>query len=180
MDENQEAAFKTLKTSEYCWIEIIKLKMTEILTNKGCLWGWQGSLSLTSSSRTLRRNGNSPNFNDFRLPLGEVGVLLLLSTSPSPHLRNLSWLKHCCVRVGDRPPSHWWWRNCQKLIENFFSCGNTTNIWRTFLEVIEINKIIYESGLFWREFHPHGSSRKPSRSKVRTLLTWIQYTASHI
>ena len=70
MDENQEAAFKTSKTSEYCWIEIIKLKMTEILTNLGCLWGWQGSLSSTSSSRTLGRNGNFPNFNDFRLPLG--------------------------------------------------------------------------------------------------------------
>ena len=48
---------------------------------------------------------------------GEVGVLLLLGTSPSPQLRHLRWLKHRCVGVGDRPPSHWWWRNCRKLIE---------------------------------------------------------------
>ena len=128
MDENQEATFKTLNTSEYCWMEIIKFKMTEILTNLGCLWGWQVSLSSTSPSRTLGRNGNLPNSNDFRLPLGDVGFLLLLGNSPSPQLRHLSWLKYHCVVVGDRPPSYWWWRNCRKLIEIFFSCGNTTNI----------------------------------------------------
>ena len=37
--ENQVAAFKTSKISEYCWIEIIKQKMKEIFKNLGCLWG---------------------------------------------------------------------------------------------------------------------------------------------
>ena len=42
MDKNQVAAFKTSKISEYCWIEMIKQKMKEILTNLGCLWGGRG------------------------------------------------------------------------------------------------------------------------------------------
>ena len=82
--------------------------------------GWQGSCSSTSSSKELGRNGNLRNFNDFRLPLGgEVEVLLLLDTSSSPQLRHLSWFKYRCVGFGDRPPSHWWWRNCRISDEYF-------------------------------------------------------------
>ena len=50
---------------------------------------------------------------------GEVEVLLLLDTSSSPQLRHLSWFKYRCVGFGDRPPSHWWWRNCRISDEYF-------------------------------------------------------------
>ena len=50
---------------------------------------------------------------------GEVEVLLLLDTSSSPQLRHLSWFKCRCVGFGERPPSHWWWRNCRISDEYF-------------------------------------------------------------
>ena len=46
-------------------------KMPQILKNLGCLWGWQGSFSSTTSSRALETDANLSTFSDFRLPLGE-------------------------------------------------------------------------------------------------------------
>ena len=64
-----------------------------------------------------------------------------------------------------------------------------SNIWRIFLEVRQYHEYLTNisrgqaipheyltttgSGLFWREFRPHGSSRIPSRSKVWTLLITV-------
>ena len=66
--------------------------MTVILTKLDQLWGRHGSFSSTSFSRALGRNANLPTFDDFRLPLGVLGVLyfylLLSGTTPNAKLSN--------------------------------------------------------------------------------------------
>ena len=106
MDENQEAAFKTSKTSEYCWIEIIKQKMKDFLTNLGCLWGGRGPVLQPHPLRNSAETAISAILTILGSLWGEVEVLLLLDTS-----------------FGDRPPSHWWWRNCRISDEYFWRSG---------------------------------------------------------
>ena len=104
--ENQVAAFNTSKISEYCWIEIIKQKMKEILTNLGCLWGGRGPVLQPHPLRNSAETAISAILTILGSLWGEVEVLLLLDTS-----------------FGDRPPSHWWWRNCRISDEYFWRSG---------------------------------------------------------
>ena len=93
--------------------------MKDFLTNLGCLWGGRGPVLQPHPLRNSAETAISAILTILGSLWGEVEVLLLLDTSSSPQLRHLSWFKYHCVGFGDRPPSHWWWRNCQISDEYF-------------------------------------------------------------
>ena len=69
------AAFNTSKISEYCWIEIIKQKMKEILTNLGCLWGGRGPVLQPHPLRNSAETAISTILTILGSLWGEVEVL---------------------------------------------------------------------------------------------------------
>ena len=149
--------------------------MAEILTNLDCLWGGRGPVLQPHPLRNSAGTSISAILTTISAILTgrEVEVLLLLDTSSSPQLRHLSWFKYRCVGFGDRPPSHWWWRNCRISDKYFKRSGNTMKSWRIFLEVRQYHTNIWripEVAYFGANFAPHGSFRIPSTSKFRTLL----------
>ena len=80
--------------------------MKKILTNLGCLWGGRGPVLQPHPLRNSAETAISAILTILGSLWWEVEVLLLLDTS-----------------FGDRPPSHWWWRNCRISDEYFWRSG---------------------------------------------------------
>ena len=75
-------------------------------------------------------------------------------------------------------------QKCLEMCSDFESLSNINLLYATGRYHDEIRKLSYifienkrilESGIFWREFCPRGSSRKPSRSKVRALVITLYF-----
>ena len=123
-----------------------KWKMKEVLTNLGCLWGGRGPVLQPHPLRNSAETAISAILTFLGSLWGEVEVLLLLDTS-----------------FGDRPPSHWWWRNCRISDEYFWRSGIPRKSDEYFWGQAIPHKYLTNTGscLFWGEFRP---SRKFSNT----------------
>ena len=152
--------------------------MTEILTNLGCLWGRRGSLSSTSSSRTLGRIGNFPNFNDFKLHLGGSWRPSSPEHQPLTPTSSFKLAKTALCRGLGQASLSMVVEELSKVNRFFFLLAAIPRISDEYFQRSQRfneNKIISGSGLILREFRPHGSSRIPSRSKVSTLVLYCSH-----